>query len=77
MSFTVKVSYDDAARVWFIHETDVPGLHAEAATLDELVTIIEDVTPDLIPDAQDLLAAPAGVPVCIQHIATAKRARAA
>jgi hypothetical protein len=55
MQFTVTVSHDEAERVWFVQSSDVPGLNAEAPTLDELVQVIADVAPDLIasnlPDA--------------------------
>ncbi|GJD33323.1 DUF1902 domain-containing protein [Methylobacterium aerolatum] len=77
MSFTVKVSHDQEAGVWFVHESDIPGLHAEAATLDDLIAVIEDVTPDLVGAPESSAGDAAGIPVCIQHIALAKRARAA
>ena len=77
MSFTVKVSHDDAAQVWFVHESNVPGLHAEASTLDALVAIIEDVAPDLIGGDLHADVAEADVPLCIQHMTLAKRSKAA
>ncbi len=77
MSFTIKVSHDEAAQVWFVHESNVPGLHAEAATLDDLIAIIEDVTPDLVTGEPGEPVAGADIPLCIQHMTLAKRAQAA
>jgi predicted RNase H-like HicB family nuclease len=46
MQFTVSRDADDG--VWFVQSSDIPGLHAEAATLDELVEVITDLAPELI-----------------------------
>lgn len=79
MPFTVTVRHDEAAHIWYVHESDVPGLHAEAATLDELVGVIEALSPDLI--AANLPSDETGdrpdIPVCVQHLVSAKRVRAA
>ncbi|MDP4026415.1 DUF1902 domain-containing protein [Methylobacterium sp. NEAU 140] len=48
MPFTVTVCHDEATGVWYVLDSDLPGLHVEAATLDALVAIIQDVTPDLV-----------------------------
>ena len=77
MKFTVTVCHDEAACLWYVHDSDLPGLHAEAATLDELVAIIEDVAPDLVgAEAGDTDSLP-DIPVCVQHLVMAKRAHAA
>ncbi len=47
-TLTVNVSHDKQENVWFVLSSDIPGLHAEAETLDELVAVISDVAPDLI-----------------------------
>jgi predicted RNase H-like HicB family nuclease len=47
-TLTVNVSHDKQERVWYVLSSDIQGLHAEAETLDELVTVISDVAPDLI-----------------------------
>jgi predicted RNase H-like HicB family nuclease len=44
----VTVAYDDENRIWFVEETDLPGLCVEAATLDALREVIDDVAPDLL-----------------------------
>jgi predicted RNase H-like HicB family nuclease len=47
-TLAVKVSHDKQENVWYVLSSDIPGLHAEDETLDELVTVISDVAPDLI-----------------------------
>ncbi len=71
----VIVSHDKQEGVWFVLSSDVPGLHAEAETLDELVDVISDVTPELI--AANLAGMAADTPICIQHVVSTKPARAA
>lgn len=74
MQFTIKVSHDDKEGVWFVQESNVPGLNAEAATLDALVEVIADLAPDLVsanvPDADNLT-------LCIQHVVETRAAHAA
>ena len=47
-TLAVNVSHDKQEGVWYVLSSDIPGLHAEAETLDELIVMISDVTPDLI-----------------------------
>ena len=47
-TLAVNVSHDKALGIWFVLSSDIPGLHAEAETLQELVAVITDVAPDLI-----------------------------
>ena len=47
-ALAVTVSHDKQEHIWFVLSSDIPGLHAEAETLDELVAVISDVAPDLI-----------------------------
>lgn len=44
----LSLRYSAQARVWYVQASNVPGLHAEAATLRELAAIIADVMPDLL-----------------------------
>ncbi len=48
MQFTVTVSHDADEGVWFVQSSDIPGLHAEAATIDDLVEDITDLAPELV-----------------------------
>ena len=46
----VRVAYDPEARVWFTEGSDLEGLNACAASLDELRTILPGMIIDLIED---------------------------
>jgi len=61
-TLAVIVSRDEKESVWYILSSDVPGLHAEAGTLDELVAIIGDLAPELI--AANLPGLATDTPVC-------------
>lgn len=75
----VTVHHDAAAGVWYVQDSQLPGLHAEAPTLDALVACIEEIAPDLIesnlPRAADGTVPP--VAICLQHVVRPKRAQAA
>jgi hypothetical protein len=74
-TLVVNVSHDKLESVWYVLSSDVIGLHAEAETLDELVTVISDVAPDLI--AANMPGTPADTAIRIQHMVNTKPARAA
>ena len=74
-TLAVNVSHDKQEGVWYVLSSDIIGLHAEAETLDELVTVISDVAPDLI--AANMPGTPADTAICIQHMVNTKPARAA
>lgn len=46
-TYTVRAVWDDQANVW-ISDSDIEGLHIEAASLDEFETILADVGAELI-----------------------------
>jgi hypothetical protein len=46
MAFNITVAHDEG--VWYVQSSDIPGLNAEAPTLDTLVEVITDLAPDLI-----------------------------
>ncbi|MBO6725759.1 MAG: DUF1902 domain-containing protein [Rhizobiaceae bacterium] len=46
-TFSVKAIWDDEASV-FVAETDIIGLHIEAATIEEFEAVMMDVAPELI-----------------------------
>jgi len=79
LKYTVTVSHDETECVWFVQESDVPGLNAEAPTLDTLVEIISDVAPDLISENLPSAEKDAGgwFDLCVQHVVDARRADAA
>jgi predicted RNase H-like HicB family nuclease len=47
-TFTVKAEWDAEAEVWFVSESNVPGLVTGAATLPELLTKLQAMIPELI-----------------------------
>jgi hypothetical protein len=79
MQLTVTVAHDEREGVWYVQSSDVPGLNAEAPTLDALVEVIADLVPDLVaanlPDAG--IDAGQTLPLRIQHVVNARRAPAA
>lgn len=44
----VRAGYDDDARVWYVQNSDIPGVHAEGSTLDELRDKLPTIIRDLI-----------------------------
>lgn len=79
MQFTVTVCHDENEGVWFVQSSNVPGLNAEARTLDALVDVITDIAPDLIaanlPGADIKSGAP--IPLHLHHIVNTRAASAA
>ena len=73
----VTVRHDERVPVWYVDESELPGLHAEAETLDELVEIIEDLAPDLAANLSDGEGGRTpSRPICIRHFVGFKRAHA-
>jgi len=46
--WTIRAEYDPEAEVWWTSDSDIPGLAADAATLDELTKKIGVMLPDLL-----------------------------
>jgi hypothetical protein len=46
--FTVKAEWDEDAGVWYVSDSDVPGLATEAPTVEELEARILAIVPDLV-----------------------------
>ena len=47
-SVTVKAAHDAEAGVWYVEESDLFGLNAEADTLEQLVDKLPTVISDLL-----------------------------
>ena len=47
-AFIIKVSLDSESGVYYVAESNVPGLHAEADSLDEMRDVIFLLAPDLL-----------------------------
>ena len=48
----VRVAWDDDAKVWFVKESDIPGLAAKAESLDLLRARIPMIVQDLLRDVE-------------------------
>jgi len=46
--YYVKADWDEEAGVWYVTNTDVPGLVAEAATPGELLALLYTLIPELV-----------------------------
>lgn len=46
--WTIRAQYDDEAQVWYSTEGEIPGLAADAETLEQLVAKVGAMLPDLI-----------------------------
>jgi Domain of unknown function (DUF1902) len=78
LPFRVFVSHDADNAVWFVVESDIPGLNVEAASLDALVEAVRDLSPELISAnlagrERDLRE----IAISIRHLVTVKPLQAA
>ncbi len=48
LAYRVDAAWDEDARVWIATSDDVPGLCAEAATLEALIDIMVGLAPELL-----------------------------
>jgi predicted RNase H-like HicB family nuclease len=46
-TFRVEAEYDIEAGIWYVSDSDVPGLATEASSLDELMAKLQVMIPDL------------------------------
>lgn len=49
----IRCAWDDDAKVWYVRDTDVPGLATEAPTLDALRAKVPAMIQDLLADQPD------------------------
>jgi hypothetical protein len=47
-SYSVKCDWDADARVWFVSETNVPGLATESATVEAMTKKLRTLIPELL-----------------------------
>lgn len=69
--YIVKAAFDDEAGVWYVENTDIPGLATEAPTFEELRHKIEIMAPELL-EGNGVETSPAEVAVEIIAHATTK-----
>lgn len=46
-SFRIEAIWDDTEKVWY-SESDIKGLHLEAASIEEFMSLIDEFASDLI-----------------------------
>jgi len=47
-SYSVKCDWDADARVWFVSQTNVPGLATESATVEAMTKKLRTLIPELL-----------------------------
>ena len=73
--FDITLAWDRANAVWFVEQSDLPGLCVEAPTLDAMRDIIHDLAPDLL--ETNVPVKQRDWPLHIQHVMEPRRNRAA
>lgn len=48
ISFSVNAEWDPEAEVWYVSESNVPGLVTEASTIDELLRKLKVMVPEML-----------------------------
>ena len=48
LELKIHAAWDDEANVWYVQDSDVPGLATEAATLEALLQKLKVMIPELI-----------------------------
>ena len=78
--FVVTAQWDDEAEIWVATSDDIPGLVTEAKSLDDLMSRVLAVTPELLEDNTHLLpqddALSDLLEVCVQQSFRVHRAAA-
>lgn len=46
--YFVRAEFDSEAEVWYVSQTDVPGLAVEAGTPEELLALLDTLIPEMI-----------------------------
>jgi hypothetical protein len=68
MAYNVTVRRDDTERVYYVVSSDIPGLHAESSSADELFAIVRDLAPDLLSAETDDIPIEFHVEVIAAHV---------
>lgn len=48
LEFRVVAKWDDEAKVWYVSDSNVPGLATEAETMDELLRKLQVMVPEML-----------------------------
>jgi predicted RNase H-like HicB family nuclease len=58
-NYSVFAAWDSEAKVWYVSDSDVPGLAAEADSVEKLLARLNDLIPELL--AENGVASPSPV----------------
>jgi hypothetical protein len=50
----VRSAWDEEAKVWYVEESDIPGLATESPTLEGLKQRVRDILPDLLEETANV-----------------------
>lgn len=74
----VKAEFDSEAQVWYVAETSLPGLNAEAASIEELIRLLPGMVQDLLEEEGSWEIGQADLPLeVVAHSKTIVRRAAA
>jgi hypothetical protein len=48
IALKVHLAQDDGTRLWYVAQSDVPGLRLEADSVHELIRKVEEAAPELV-----------------------------
>ena len=48
MNDEIRIDWDDEAKVWYVQESNVPGLVGEAPTLETMMALLKVRVPELL-----------------------------
>ena len=57
IELTVHLAQDPETRLWYVADSQVPGLRLEAASVHELIRMVADVAPELVDLNREEIAA--------------------
>ncbi len=70
-TYFVKAEWDAEANVWFVAQTDIPGLSVEADTPASMLDLLESVIPDLF-ELNGVSGSAIPYSVIFDHLTTAR-----
>lgn len=68
-TFTVRCEWDEDARVWYVSESNLPGLAAEGETVDEVIGKLHTLVPELVALNAHLLPEGQGADIPVSVVA--------
>jgi hypothetical protein len=48
MNYEIRIDWDDEAKVWYVAESNVPGLVGEAPTLEAMMALLRARVPEML-----------------------------